>query len=102
MRSGILRGISAAAVAAIAAGPFSGLPAYAARPGAARPGSVRPDAAAADRAGPLLAWGDNQFGELGDGTVMSESVPIAVNPPHDLRVVSARAVAFAVAVTASG
>ncbi|HET7013097.1 MAG TPA: hypothetical protein VFI65_04265 [Streptosporangiaceae bacterium] len=93
MRSGILRGISVGACVAMTAGPLLSLPATAAD----RPGSAR-----AGHAGPLLAWGDNQFGELGDGTVMSESAPIAVNPPHDLRVVSARASAFAVAVTASG
>ena len=75
MRSGILRGISLGACVAIAAGPLFSLPAYAG-PGA--PGVAH--------AGPLLAWGDNQFGELGDGTVMNESAPIAVNPPGDLRV----------------
>ncbi len=91
MRSGILRGISFGACVAIAAGPLFSLPAYA-RPGA--PGVAH--------AGPLLAWGDNQFGELGDGTVMNESAPIAVNPPGDLRAVSARATAFSVAVAANG
>jgi alpha-tubulin suppressor-like RCC1 family protein len=92
MRSGVFRGISAGVCALAAIGPLFSAPAYAAGPRAAR----------AAQAGPLLAWGDNQFGELGDGTVMSESAPVAVNPPGDLRVVSARATAFAVGVTASG
>lgn len=91
MRSGILRGISLGAGVVLAAGPLLSLPAYA-----------RPEAPDVTRAGPLLAWGDNQFGELGDGTVMNESEPIAVNPPGDLRAVSARAAGFSVAVTASG
>jgi alpha-tubulin suppressor-like RCC1 family protein len=93
MRSGILRGISVGACVAIAAGPVLSLPAYAA---------AGPGAAQAGRAGPLLAWGDNQFGELGVGNTDPVNGPVAVNPPHDLRVVSARATAFALAVTASG
>jgi alpha-tubulin suppressor-like RCC1 family protein len=92
MRSGIIGGISAGAWVAIAAGPLLSLPAYAAQPAVAR----------ASHAGPLLAWGDNQFGELGVGNTNPVTGPVAVNPPHDLRVVSARAAAFAVAVTASG
>jgi alpha-tubulin suppressor-like RCC1 family protein len=96
MRSGIPRGIRVGGgrvgvCAALAAGPLFSLPAYAQ---AAAPGTTH--------GGPLLAWGDNQFGELGDGTVMNEFSPVAVNPPGDLRAVSARATAFSVAVAPSG
>lgn len=94
MRSGILRGICAGACVAIAAGPVFSSSAYAA--------PARPAAAPVSPGGPLLAWGDNQFGELGVGNLNPVNGPVAVNPPHDLRVVSARAAAFAAAITASG
>lgn len=62
----------------------------------------RPAAGRAVSLGPLLAWGDNTRGELGDGTRVSENFASAVNPPADLRVTQARVGSFGVGVGAAG
>lgn len=69
---------------------------------AARPGAGTGTGTAHRSSGPLLAWGDDQDGELGDGSVMDEPAPVAVNPPAELTVTSARVGSFAIAVTTSG
>lgn len=63
-------------------------------------GPAAPAAAAAG--GPLMAWGDNSSGQLGDGSKNPSDIPVAVNPPKDLRVTSVRASYFSVAVTPAG
>lgn len=49
----------------------------------------RPQAAAAG--GSLRAWGDNRFGQLGDGTTTSSDTPVKVQLPPGIRVTSMRA-----------
>ncbi len=77
------------ATAALAIGPaFAASPA----PAASHPAS-----------GPLLAWGDNEDGQLGNGSTMDEHFPGAVNPPADLVATSARSGGrFTVALAPSG
>jgi alpha-tubulin suppressor-like RCC1 family protein len=60
----------------------------------------RPVASAAQ--GPLLAWGEDSDGQLGDGSTMIEYGPVAVNAPFGLRANQARAGSFAIAVNSSG
>ena len=70
--------------------------------GPAQAGVTR-SAQAARRVGPLLvAWGENIFGQLGNGTTMDTGEPDLVNPPAGLKAVSARVAGTAVAVTTSG
>ena len=97
MSIGKVRGLRAGICVVAMAWPLALLPGAAA-PAAAAP----PPAARAAARGPLLAWGNNQYGELGDGTVTGEETPVAVNPPADLRVTSARVGAFGVGVGTAG
>jgi alpha-tubulin suppressor-like RCC1 family protein len=105
MRTGILR----SPVAGIIVSAMTGLlifqsalawPVSAAagpRSAASKPAASKPAAS-----GPLLAWGADQDGELGDGSMVEEEAPVAVNPPADLRVTSARVSQFGIGVTARG
>jgi alpha-tubulin suppressor-like RCC1 family protein len=52
-------------------------------------GAGGPQAAAAG--GSLLAWGDNQFGQLGNDTTISSDTPVKVQLPAGIRVISMRA-----------
>jgi hypothetical protein len=64
MRTGILRNLLIGCAAAAVAGPLSFQSALASAGTASLPHRLPATAAS----GPLLAWGDNQFGELGDGS----------------------------------
>jgi alpha-tubulin suppressor-like RCC1 family protein len=64
--------------------------------------AARPQAAAAPAQGPLLAWGEDSDGQLGDGSMMIEYGAVAVNAPSGLRATQARAGSFAVAVNSAG
>jgi alpha-tubulin suppressor-like RCC1 family protein len=44
------------------------------------------DGLAVTRTGELLAWGNNHFGELGDGSTASSDVPVAVRLPAGLTI----------------
>jgi alpha-tubulin suppressor-like RCC1 family protein len=46
--------------------------------GALGPGALRPTSAAAAAAAPVLAWGDNSAGELGDATLTHRKLPVTV------------------------
>ena len=95
MRLGALRGPSAGICVIVAASLAAATPAQA--------GQARSAGSAARKVGPLLlAWGDNFYGQLGDGTVMDRHAPVAVNPPAGLKATSARVGSFAAAVTPSG
>ncbi len=51
----------------------------------------------------MLAWGHNNFGQLGDGTTTDRSTPIAVNLPTGTTITTASAGAFhSLAVTSTG
>ena len=52
-------------------------------------GAGGPQAAAAG--GSLLAWGDNQFGQLGNDTTIGSDTPVKVQLPAGTRVISMRA-----------
>ena len=54
-------------------------------------------------AGQVLAWGENQYGQLGDGSTLASSVPVKVRLPKGTRVVSvAASYNCSMALTASG
>jgi alpha-tubulin suppressor-like RCC1 family protein len=55
-------------------------------------------------AGRVLAWGNNQLGQLGDGEGPNSSVPVAVDLPAGVRVtsVSAGSAGYSLAVTSAG
>jgi alpha-tubulin suppressor-like RCC1 family protein len=63
---------------------------------------ARPQAAAAPAQGPLIAWGEDSDGQLGDGSTMAEYGAIAVNAPSGLRANQARTGPFSVAVNSVG
>jgi alpha-tubulin suppressor-like RCC1 family protein len=68
---------------------------------AAGSGADRPQAAAAG--GSLRAWGDNHFGQLGNGTTISSATPVKVQLPAGTRVTSVRAGCFhSLALTTTG
>ena len=92
-----VRWLTAGICAVAAASQLTALPAYAARDVAG--GAARPMTGSA---GPLLAFGENQFGQLGDGSIMNRNTPVEVNPPAGLKVTSARVASFGVGVTATG
>lgn len=98
MRISALRGLLVAIAITAVMGAIACQPAFAARASAA----VRPEVRKLAPSGPLLAWGDDQEGELGDGSAMDEYSPVAVNPPHDFRANSARVGSFTIAVTSAG
>ncbi|WP_018583299.1 Ig-like domain repeat protein [Salinispora arenicola] len=51
----------------------------------------------------MLAWGHNNFGQLGDGTTTDRSTPVAVNLPTGTTITTASAGAFhSLAVTSTG
>ncbi|WP_028680694.1 Ig-like domain repeat protein [Salinispora arenicola] len=51
----------------------------------------------------MLAWGHNNFGQLGDGTTTDRSTPVAVDLPADTTITTASAGAFhSLAVTSTG
>lgn len=85
-------------VAVLAAGLM--VPAVSAAASATGPAGWPSAVAAA--AGPLMAWGSNAAGQLGDGTTNESDLPITVNAPTGLRATSARASNFSVAVTPAG
>jgi alpha-tubulin suppressor-like RCC1 family protein len=100
MQTTVARGLLATAVAAALTFPVASSAAFASA-GAATD-SPRPQAAAAPAQGPLLAWGEDDDGQLGDGSMMIEYGAIAVNAPSGLRATQARAGSFAVAVNSAG
>jgi len=102
MRLGSTSGRPAAICLAAMAGPLIVLAGTAAPATAAAAAPAAPRHAGTAAGGPLLAWGDNQYGQLGDGTVTGEDTPGAVNPPADLRARSARVGTFGIAVGTSG
>lgn len=59
-------------------------------------------AAASAAQGHVLAWGLNEFGELGVGDAMDRTTPAEVNGPFGLRASSARIGDFLIAVNSSG
>jgi alpha-tubulin suppressor-like RCC1 family protein len=53
--------------------------------------------------GRVLAWGDNQYGELGDGTTTGRHVPVRVRIPAGTTITAVRAgCAFGLALTSAG
>jgi alpha-tubulin suppressor-like RCC1 family protein len=53
--------------------------------------------------GVLLAWGQNNAGQLGDGTMTNRDMPVKVKLPRGVRIVQARAGCFfTVALTSTG
>ncbi len=96
MRIGFRRSLAAGLCAAASASSLT--TAFASPPSL----STRPTGSRVAASGPLLAWGNDEEGQLGDGSVMNENAPVAVNPPAQLRVTSARVGPFAVAVAADG
>jgi len=94
--------LPACAWAAASAGSLVLLPGPAAAATASHSAAAPYPAVRSAASGPLLAWGDNSSGELGDGTTTSENTPGAVNPPADLRVTSARVGTFGAGVGAGG
>src|ERR1700683_4115287 len=87
--------IGVAALATSLAVIFPGAAALAAAP--ARPVAVP------RTSGVLLAWGQNNDGELGDGTMTNRDVPVKVRLPKGTRIVQARAGCFfTVALTSTG
>src|SRR5579859_2696753 len=54
-------------------------------------------------AGHVLAWGENQYGQLGNGTAVASDVPVRVSLPRGTRVVAVRAsYNYSIALTAAG
>jgi alpha-tubulin suppressor-like RCC1 family protein len=96
MRISASRGVLVTAVTVL--GAIACQPAFAAR----APATARPEVGKPPPSGPMLAWGDDQDGELGDGSTVDEYSPVAVNPPHDFRANSARVGSFTIAVTSGG
>jgi alpha-tubulin suppressor-like RCC1 family protein len=93
-----LRGVRPGTVAVLAAGLM--VPAVSAAASVTSPANSPSAVAAA--AGPLMAWGSNAAGQLGDGTTNESDLPITVDAPVGLRATSARASNFSVAVTPAG
>lgn len=52
-------------------------------PAVAQPGSATPSGVASDT---ILAWGANNFGQLGDGSTIDRNAPVAVSLPPDTTV----------------
>ncbi|WP_018219638.1 RCC1 domain-containing protein [Salinispora pacifica] len=52
-------------------------------------------------AGTVLAWGDNAFGQLGDGTTANKSTPIAVDLPTGSTITAAAGTRHSLAVVSS-
>ncbi len=51
----------------------------------------------------MLAWGDNEYGQLGDGTTNDRSVPVRVKLPAGTRVIAVGAsYNYSLALTAGG
>ena len=98
MKTTLAPGLFATAVAAVLTVPIAGATAFA----SAGADSPRPQAAAATAQGPLIAWGEDDDGQLGDGSTMIEYSAIAVNAPSGLRATQARAGSFAIAVNSAG
>ena len=54
-------------------------------------------------AGTVFSWGENQYGQLGDGTTVASDVPVRVRLPRGAKVVAVRAsYNYSVALTAAG
>ena len=75
---------------AVAACPLLIGPAFATGPAARRPAAPTAPTAGQPASGPLLAWGNNEDGQLGNGSTMDANLPSAVNAPAGLLVTSAR------------
>jgi alpha-tubulin suppressor-like RCC1 family protein len=52
--------------------------------------------------GRLLAWGDNNYGQLGDGSTANSSTPVWVDLPAGTRVTAVAADGYSLAVTSDG
>jgi alpha-tubulin suppressor-like RCC1 family protein len=60
-------------------------------------------APAAHSSGMLLAWGNNQQGELGNGSADPDSLtPVSVKLPHGTKVTQFRTASFSIALTTTG
>jgi alpha-tubulin suppressor-like RCC1 family protein len=91
------KGYVRAAVPALAAIAAAGL--CLASPGTASAA----ESTAQPPAGAALAWGDNTYGELGNGTTTNSPVPVAVDLPTGVRVTAVSANAnFSLALTSAG
>jgi alpha-tubulin suppressor-like RCC1 family protein len=89
------------AVAAVLAATF--LPAASAAGAAVLPGRAPGQQARAATGGALLAWGNNEFGQLGNGTTTDKHLPSAVRLPATTKITQVRAGCFhTVALTSTG
>jgi alpha-tubulin suppressor-like RCC1 family protein len=98
----VLRGLAAGgAVAAVLVATFP--PAATGAAAAILPGRVPGQQAQTATGGALLAWGDNEFGQLGNGTTTDRHLPTAVHLPATTKITEMRAGCFhAVALTSAG